>query len=158
MPSDVRIAVAYKEIGRKGRMDDLKFGCNKISWYFGVNKSEFFVLLRDALYKIVSKVKYFIPFVDIFYKRLVAYHDNTVRMVFSLTRLGRVGVYLDWPAGTLSFYDASSNSDKLVHLYTFETKFSESVYPGFYIYSSSNYVFLCPASQMMENIFHIPVY
>uniref|UniRef100_A0A3Q4HVE6 Stonustoxin subunit beta-like n=1 Tax=Neolamprologus brichardi TaxID=32507 RepID=A0A3Q4HVE6_NEOBR len=125
MLSNVGIAVAYKEIGRKGRMDDLKFGCNKISWYFGVDKSESFVPLRDALYKIVG-------------------------MVFSLTRLGRVGVYLDWPAGTLSFYDASSNSDKLVHLYTFETKFSESVYPGFYI--NSNYVFLCPASQMMENI------
>uniref|UniRef100_A0A3P9D8C7 Stonustoxin subunit beta n=1 Tax=Maylandia zebra TaxID=106582 RepID=A0A3P9D8C7_9CICH len=93
----------------------------------------------DALYKIVSKVESFIPFVDIFYKRLVAYHDNKVRKVFSLTRLGRVGVYLDWPAGTLSFYDASSNSDKLVHLYTFETKFSESVYPGFYIYYPSNY-------------------
>uniref|UniRef100_A0A3Q4HVN8 Stonustoxin subunit beta-like n=1 Tax=Neolamprologus brichardi TaxID=32507 RepID=A0A3Q4HVN8_NEOBR len=138
MLSNVGIAVAYKEIGRKGRMDDLKFGCNKISWYF------------DALYKIVSKIKPFIPFVDKFYKRLVAYHDNKVGMVFSLTRLGRVGVYLDWPAGTLSFYDASSNSDKLVHLYTFETKFSESVYPGFYI--NSNYVFLCPASQMMENI------
>lgn len=143
MPSDVRIAVAYKEIGRKGRMDDLKFGCNKISWYFGVDKSKFFD-------KIVSKIKSFIPFVDMFYKRLVAYHDNKVRKFFSLTRLSRVGVYLDWPAGTLSFYDASSNSDKLVHLYTFETKFSESVYPGFYI--NSNYVFLCPASQMMENI------
>uniref|UniRef100_A0A3Q4HVC2 Stonustoxin subunit beta-like n=1 Tax=Neolamprologus brichardi TaxID=32507 RepID=A0A3Q4HVC2_NEOBR len=104
MLSNVGIAVAYKEIGRKGRMDDLKFGCNKISWYFGVDKT---------------------------------YHDNKVGMVFSLTRLGRVGVYLDWPAGTLSFYDASSNSDKLVHLYTFETKFSESVYPGFYI--NSNY-------------------
>uniref|UniRef100_A0A3Q4I2S5 B30.2/SPRY domain-containing protein n=1 Tax=Neolamprologus brichardi TaxID=32507 RepID=A0A3Q4I2S5_NEOBR len=99
MPSDVRIAVAYKEIGRKGRMNDLELGCNKISWYF-----------------------------DMFYKRLVAYHDNKVRMVFSLTRLGRVGVYLDWPAGTLSFYDASSNSDKLVHLYTFETKFSDFVF------------------------------
>uniref|UniRef100_A0A3Q4HYC0 B30.2/SPRY domain-containing protein n=1 Tax=Neolamprologus brichardi TaxID=32507 RepID=A0A3Q4HYC0_NEOBR len=107
MPSDVRIAVAYKEIGRKGRMNDLELGCNKISWYFGVDKT---------------------------------YHDNKVRMVFSLTRLGRVGVYLDWPAGTLSFYDASSNSDKLVHLYTFETKFSESVYPGFYIYYPSNYL------------------
>uniref|UniRef100_A0A3P9D7U7 Stonustoxin subunit beta n=1 Tax=Maylandia zebra TaxID=106582 RepID=A0A3P9D7U7_9CICH len=93
MLSDVGIAVAYKEIGRKGRMDDLELGCNKISW-----------------------------------------------KVFSLTRLGRVGVYLDWPAGTLSFYDASSNSDKLVHLYTFETKFSESVYPGFYIYYPSNYL------------------
>lgn len=150
MPSDVGIAVAYKEIGRKGRMNDLKFGCNKISWYFGVDKIQIFR-------KILSTIKSLVPFVDIVYNKLVAYHDNKVRMFFSPTKLRRVGVYLDWPAGTLSFYDASSNSDKLVHLYTFQTKFSESVYPGFYIYSSSNYVFLCPASQMMENILHTPV-
>ncbi|XP_062304922.1 LOW QUALITY PROTEIN: stonustoxin subunit beta-like [Osmerus eperlanus] len=54
----------------------------------------------------------------------------------------RVGVYLDWPAGVLSFYSISS--DTMTHLYTFITTFSEPLYPVFrfdVIYSSS--VTLC---------------
>ncbi|XP_036845313.1 NACHT, LRR and PYD domains-containing protein 3-like [Oncorhynchus mykiss] len=42
----------------------------------------------------------------------------------------RVGVYLDWPAGTLSFYSVSS-SGALTHLHTFYTTFTEPLYPGF---------------------------
>ncbi|XP_036376508.1 NACHT, LRR and PYD domains-containing protein 12-like [Megalops cyprinoides] len=41
----------------------------------------------------------------------------------------RVGVYLDWPAGTLSFYSVSS--DTLTLLHTFHTTFTEPLYPGF---------------------------
>lgn len=41
----------------------------------------------------------------------------------------KVGVYLDWPAGTLSFYTVSS--DKLIHLHTFYTTFTDLLYPGF---------------------------
>ncbi|XP_031675703.1 NLR family CARD domain-containing protein 3-like [Oncorhynchus kisutch] len=43
----------------------------------------------------------------------------------------RVGVYLDWPAGTLSFYRASS--DTLTHLITFTSTFTEPLYPGFWV-------------------------
>ncbi|XP_071028978.1 NLR family CARD domain-containing protein 3-like [Oncorhynchus clarkii lewisi] len=43
----------------------------------------------------------------------------------------RVGVYLDWSAGTLSFYRASS--DTLTHLITFTSTFTEPLYPGFYV-------------------------
>ncbi|XP_041749894.2 uncharacterized protein LOC121579390 [Coregonus clupeaformis] len=55
----------------------------------------------------------------------------------------RVGVYLDWPAGTLSFYSVSS-SGTLTHLYTEHTTFTEPLYPGFGfgVYSSSS-VTLC---------------
>uniref|UniRef100_A0A4W5M2V9 B30.2/SPRY domain-containing protein n=1 Tax=Hucho hucho TaxID=62062 RepID=A0A4W5M2V9_9TELE len=42
----------------------------------------------------------------------------------------RFGLYLDWPAGTLSFYSVSS-SGTLTHLYTEHTKFTEPLYPGF---------------------------
>nr|XP_024001757.1 neoverrucotoxin subunit beta-like [Salvelinus alpinus] len=42
----------------------------------------------------------------------------------------RVGVYLDWPAGTLSFYSVSF-SGTLTHLYTEHTTFTEPLYPGF---------------------------
>ncbi|XP_029603876.1 NACHT, LRR and PYD domains-containing protein 12, partial [Salmo trutta] len=52
----------------------------------------------------------------------------------------RVGVYLDWPAGTLSFYSVFS-SGTLTHLHTEHTTFTEPLYPGFRIYSSS--VTLC---------------
>ncbi|CAN9498408.1 unnamed protein product [Ophioblennius macclurei] len=41
----------------------------------------------------------------------------------------RVGVYLDWKAGTLSFYSVSS--DPPVHLHTFRETFTDSLYPGF---------------------------
>ncbi|KAI3363898.1 hypothetical protein L3Q82_001492 [Scortum barcoo] len=41
----------------------------------------------------------------------------------------RVAVYLDCPAGTLSFYRVSSG--RLTHLYTFNSTFTEPLYPGF---------------------------
>uniref|UniRef100_A0A087XNY9 B30.2/SPRY domain-containing protein n=1 Tax=Poecilia formosa TaxID=48698 RepID=A0A087XNY9_POEFO len=48
---------------------------------------------------------------------------------------GRVAVYVDCPAGTLSFYRVSSET--LVHIYTFNTKFTEPLYPGFLFRSRS---------------------
>ncbi|KAK2841800.1 hypothetical protein Q5P01_012000 [Channa striata] len=53
----------------------------------------------------------------------------------------RLAVYVDCPAGTLSFYSVSS--DKLIHLHTFNTTFTESLYPGFGFWSDSS-VSLCP--------------
>ncbi|XP_071000553.1 NLR family CARD domain-containing protein 3-like [Oncorhynchus clarkii lewisi] len=43
----------------------------------------------------------------------------------------RVGVYLDWQAGSLTFYSISS--DTLTHLHTFHTSFNEPLYPGFLV-------------------------
>ncbi|XP_045547899.1 NLR family CARD domain-containing protein 3 isoform X2 [Salmo salar] len=43
----------------------------------------------------------------------------------------RVGVYLDWQAGSLTFYSISS--DTLTHLHTFHTEFKEPLYPGFLV-------------------------
>nr|XP_040034390.1 protein NLRC3-like [Gasterosteus aculeatus aculeatus] len=42
---------------------------------------------------------------------------------------GRVAVYVDCSAGSLSFYQVSS--DTLIHLHTFNTTFTEPLYPGF---------------------------
>ncbi|XP_008289414.1 stonustoxin subunit beta-like [Stegastes partitus] len=57
----------------------------------------------------------------------------------------RIAVYLDWPAGSVSFYRVSS--DTLIHLYTFYSRFTEPLYPGFGL-DSSGYspasVSLCP--------------
>uniref|UniRef100_A0A3B5M6D8 B30.2/SPRY domain-containing protein n=1 Tax=Xiphophorus couchianus TaxID=32473 RepID=A0A3B5M6D8_9TELE len=46
-----------------------------------------------------------------------------------LEPMGKVAVYVDCPAGTLSFYRVSS--DTLIHIYTANTKFTEPLYPGF---------------------------
>uniref|UniRef100_G3N3Y6 B30.2/SPRY domain-containing protein n=1 Tax=Gasterosteus aculeatus TaxID=69293 RepID=G3N3Y6_GASAC len=60
-------------------------------------------------------------------------HNNTVTD-------SRVAVYVDCPAGSLSFYRVSS--DTLIHLHTFSTTFTEPLYPGFRFWSGSS-VSLC---------------
>ncbi|KAL2076623.1 hypothetical protein ACEWY4_027779 [Coilia grayii] len=69
------------------------------------------------------------------------YHNNKHTAIPAPSpRSRRVGVYLDWPAGTLSFYSVSS--DTLTHLHTFHSTFTEPLYPGFWVdYDSS--VSLC---------------
>ncbi|CAI5657773.1 unnamed protein product [Oreochromis niloticus] len=52
----------------------------------------------------------------------------------------RAAVYVDCPAGTLSFYRVSS--DTLIHLHTFNTTFTQTLYPGFGFYPGSS-VSLC---------------
>ncbi|XP_056131759.1 NACHT, LRR and PYD domains-containing protein 12-like [Lampris incognitus] len=54
----------------------------------------------------------------------------------------RVGVYLDWPAGTLSFYCVSAS--RLTHLHTFHTTFTGPLYPGFGMEEDDCSVFICP--------------
>ncbi|XP_059924934.1 NLR family CARD domain-containing protein 3-like isoform X4 [Gadus macrocephalus] len=48
----------------------------------------------------------------------------------SSTGSNRVGVYLDMPAGTLSFYRVSA-SDTLTHIHTFQSTFNQELQPGF---------------------------
>ncbi|XP_067103200.1 NACHT, LRR and PYD domains-containing protein 12-like isoform X1 [Osmerus mordax] len=67
------------------------------------------------------------------------HNDESIGLPFSQSH--RVGVYLDWPAGTLSFYTVSS--DTLTHLHTFHTTFTEPLYPGFRAAYDESSVFLC---------------
>ncbi|KAL0970621.1 hypothetical protein UPYG_G00244570 [Umbra pygmaea] len=107
-----KIAVTYKGINRRGVGDDCKVGNNDKSWR----------LFCDA-------------------NSYSACHNNkTTDIPVTPSGSYRVGVYLDWPAGTLSFYRVSS--DTLTHLYTFNTTFTEPLYPGFAIYINSS-VSLC---------------
>uniref|UniRef100_A0A668TUK2 B30.2/SPRY domain-containing protein n=1 Tax=Oreochromis aureus TaxID=47969 RepID=A0A668TUK2_OREAU len=53
----------------------------------------------------------------------------------------RLGVFLDWPAGTLSYYTVSFN--KLSHIHTFRTNFSESVFPAFKLWTKNSSMLLC---------------
>lgn len=77
------------------------------------------------------------------YRGLVAYNNGKVWSDYAPTGGCRlIGVYLDKQGGTLSFYKVSC--DKLEHLYTFKTPFTESLYAGFYIYTANTYCKLAP--------------
>uniref|UniRef100_A0A8C7JPL2 Uncharacterized protein n=1 Tax=Oncorhynchus kisutch TaxID=8019 RepID=A0A8C7JPL2_ONCKI len=105
------IGVTYKGISRRGG-DDCCLGYNDKSWS---------LFCTDNRYS--------------------AWHNNkptTIDVPSSSPH--RVGVYLDWPAGTLSFYRASS--DTLTHLITFTSTFTEPLYPGFGVYDDDSSVSL----------------
>ncbi|XP_036390560.1 NACHT, LRR and PYD domains-containing protein 3-like [Megalops cyprinoides] len=99
---EAEIAVAYKGINRKGGQgSDSRFGRNDQSWSLHCS-----------------------------YDGFSALHNNNRTSIPALSsRSRRVGVYLDWPAGTLSFYSISS--DTLTHLHTFHTTFTQPLYLGF---------------------------
>ncbi|XP_013877243.1 protein NLRC3 isoform X2 [Austrofundulus limnaeus] len=63
-------------------------------------------------------------------KTFFAFHNNKKQTIPPPSSTSnRVGVYLDWPSGTLSFYIVSS--DASAHLHTFNTTFTEPIYPAF---------------------------
>ncbi|XP_030580604.1 NACHT, LRR and PYD domains-containing protein 12-like [Archocentrus centrarchus] len=105
---NVYISVSYRRIRRKGDGEDCWFGRNDQSWslncYDGGPQS-------------------------------VIHNDRVTSISFSSSSSSsssgsnRVAVYVDYPAGTLSFYRVSS--DTLIHLHTFNTTFTEPLYPGF---------------------------
>uniref|UniRef100_A0A4W5K4C1 B30.2/SPRY domain-containing protein n=1 Tax=Hucho hucho TaxID=62062 RepID=A0A4W5K4C1_9TELE len=105
------IGVVYKVMKRKGRKNDSWIGSNKESWC---------LFCSDSGYE---------------------FNHSGVRRSVSGPVSNRVGVYLDWPAGTLSFYSVSS-SGTLTHLYTEHTRFTEPLYPGFGFSSISSSVTL----------------
>ncbi|XP_028434467.1 stonustoxin subunit beta-like [Perca flavescens] len=115
----VYVAVAYSTIDRKTQHLNGMFGYNAVSWTLGQKSSVPLRVIR-------------------------AFHNGKIVKQFLPPSDGCsiVGVYLDWPAGTLSFYRVSSNT--LKHLYTFHTTFTEPVYPGFWVLYKSNYVHLRP--------------
>ncbi|XP_068585430.1 stonustoxin subunit beta-like [Cebidichthys violaceus] len=113
----VGAAVAYKRMNRKGVPNCFLFK-NTMSWAFS---------------QYLGRGKH----------TLEAFHNGKVLETgFPSDGCQTVGVYLDWPAGTLSFYKVSS--DTLSHLYTFQTTFTEPVYPGFHVYNENHYVYLRP--------------
>ncbi|XP_036398721.1 stonustoxin subunit beta-like [Megalops cyprinoides] len=109
--SEVHLGVTYKDICRKSASDESLLGHNENSWS----------LCFGEKCSVWHKVKI---------AEIPAPPSNS----------GRVGVYLDWPAGTLSFYSVSSGTVR--HLHTFHTTFTKPLYPGFRVWSGS--VKLCP--------------
>ncbi|XP_072543294.1 uncharacterized protein [Salminus brasiliensis] len=103
------VAVTYKGINRKGGGDDCRFGYNEKSWRLYCTNSA-----GSNAYSVWHKKKITdIPAPD--------FSSN------------RVGVYLDWAAGILSFYVVSSDTNTLTHMHTYYSKFTEPLYAGFWI-------------------------
>ncbi|XP_029582707.1 stonustoxin subunit beta-like, partial [Salmo trutta] len=95
------VGVTYKGINSRGKVDDCCLGGNDKSWSLFCSDNHY-----------------------------IACHNNNLTTIYVPSSSShRVGVYLDWPAGTLSFYRASS--DTLTHLITFTSTFTEPLYPGF---------------------------
>ncbi|KAM3603606.1 uncharacterized protein V6R79_025827 [Siganus canaliculatus] len=116
---DVDIAVSYRGIRRKGDSDDSRFGGNYQSWSLRCSSADYYVCHRNRGTSI------------------------PLSSSSSSSSSGRVAVYVDCPAGILSFYRVSS--DKLIHLHTFYSTFTEPLYPGFRLWpwSSGSSVSLC---------------
>uniref|UniRef100_A0A8C6TC18 Uncharacterized protein n=1 Tax=Neogobius melanostomus TaxID=47308 RepID=A0A8C6TC18_9GOBI len=76
-----------------------------------------------------------------------AHHNDTQTAVFSphsRSSSGRVAVFLDSEAGSVSFYEVLS--ERLSHLHTFNATFTEPLFPGFKLAIGSS-VSLCEARE-----------
>ncbi|XP_053717802.1 NLR family CARD domain-containing protein 3-like [Synchiropus splendidus] len=71
----------------------------------------------------------------------ISWHDGTRTKIQSNSISKRVGVLVDCPAGSVSFYRVSS--DALNHVHTFFTSFTRPLYPGFTLGSSGSSATLC---------------
>uniref|UniRef100_A0AAX7VKZ4 B30.2/SPRY domain-containing protein n=1 Tax=Astatotilapia calliptera TaxID=8154 RepID=A0AAX7VKZ4_ASTCA len=103
---NVYISVSYRSIRRKGDSDDCVFGWNDQSWSLYCSDERPHCVRHNKIKTSISSSS-------------------------SSSVSNRAAVYVDCPAGTLSFYRVSS--DTLIHLHTFNTTFTQTLYPGFYV-------------------------
>ncbi|KAL7853085.1 hypothetical protein SRHO_G00188700, partial [Serrasalmus rhombeus] len=104
----VYIAVTYKSISRKGNSGDCRFGLNEKSWILRCSDDSYSV-----------------------------WHNNNETELSARPSSKRVGVYVDCPAGSLSFYSVSDDQT-LTHLHTFSTTFTEPLCAGFLVWNDSS--------------------
>ncbi|XP_076014900.1 stonustoxin subunit beta-like [Genypterus blacodes] len=116
---DVYLSVSNRGIKRKGDGDERMFGGNNQSWVLSCS----------------DRHGYSVRHIN---------RDTPLSVPVSSSVPLRVGVYLDCPAGTLSFYSVSRT---LIHLHTFTTTFTQPLYAGFgfwrFIGSYGSSVTLC---------------
>ncbi|XP_044214374.1 NLR family CARD domain-containing protein 3-like [Thunnus albacares] len=113
----VDISVSYRGISRKGDSEDCWFGGNDQSWSLTCSD--------DGRYSVCHNKR-----------------ETSISSFSSSSSVSnRVAVYVDCPAGTLSFYRVSS--DTLIHLHTFNTTFTQPLYAGFGLYWSGSSLSLC---------------
>uniref|UniRef100_A0A3P8QXB7 B30.2/SPRY domain-containing protein n=1 Tax=Astatotilapia calliptera TaxID=8154 RepID=A0A3P8QXB7_ASTCA len=101
---NIYISVSYRQIGRKGNSEDCLFGHNDQSWSLHCAGDGPRCVWQNKRYTSISSSS-------------------------SSSVSNRAAVYVDCPAGTLSFYRVAS--DTLIHLHTFNTTFTQTLYPGF---------------------------
>ncbi|XP_067454338.1 NLR family CARD domain-containing protein 3-like isoform X1 [Thunnus thynnus] len=113
----VRISVTYSGIRRKGNSEDCLFGWNDQSWSLTCSNDDGYSVrhVKRKTFISSSSANY------VFFSRSSSSSSSSVS--------NRVAVYVDCPAGTLSFYRVSS--DTLIHLHTFNTTFTQPLYAGF---------------------------
>ncbi|XP_061565197.1 neoverrucotoxin subunit alpha-like [Cololabis saira] len=113
---NLAVGVTYAGAPCKGDLEMCRVGFNDMSWSFGHG-------LGDGL----------------FY-----YADHGAECVYyntdPKTSISQLGVYLDWSAGTLSFYKVIG--DKLIHFYTYKTKFSGPLYPILHLNGNKTFIHL----------------
>uniref|UniRef100_A0A3P9MQ53 B30.2/SPRY domain-containing protein n=1 Tax=Oryzias latipes TaxID=8090 RepID=A0A3P9MQ53_ORYLA len=112
----VHVAVTYRGISRRGTRQECLFGRNQHSWSLCCSGIGYSVL-----------------------------HQNREQVLRSPLSSGsnRVAVYVDHPAGTVSFFRVSE--DELVHLHTFSAAFTEPLHAGlaFWFGGSGSRASLC---------------
>ncbi|KAL7389208.1 hypothetical protein ABVT39_028346 [Epinephelus coioides] len=101
----VHVAVTYRETGGSADSGESSVGGNNQCWSLKCAKDCY----------------------SVWHNKRNAFHPSSSSS--SSSSSGRVAVYVDCPAGTLSFYRVSSGS--LIHLHTFNTTFTEPLYAGF---------------------------
>ncbi|XP_030641423.1 NACHT, LRR and PYD domains-containing protein 12-like, partial [Chanos chanos] len=106
----VFISVTYKGIRRKGESDNCRFGHNEKSWSLCCYSNRYSARHNKQ-------------------ETVIRHHPSHTH---------RVGVYLDWLSGTVSFYSVSSDTHTLTHIHTFHCTFTEPLYAGFYVYYNSS--------------------
>ncbi|XP_041834299.1 NLR family CARD domain-containing protein 3-like isoform X2 [Melanotaenia boesemani] len=99
----VFVSVSYKGIRRKGSSDECMFGWNDQSWSLRCSDDDGY---------------------SVCHKKAATFISSS-----SSSDSNRVAVYVDCPAGVLSFYRVES--DSLIHLYTFNTTFTQPLFAGF---------------------------
>ncbi|XP_051747787.1 tripartite motif-containing protein 16-like protein isoform X2 [Ctenopharyngodon idella] len=105
------ISVSYKSISRKGEGYECWFGHNDQSWSLFCSSFRF------------------------------SFIHNKIETDLPVVSCCRIGVYVDYSAGILSFYSVSGDTMSLIH--TVQTTFTQPLYPGFWVYHCRSRVKLC---------------
>nr|XP_019962409.1 PREDICTED: stonustoxin subunit beta-like [Paralichthys olivaceus] len=101
----VEVAVAYRGLGRSDYYDACAFGCNDKSWSLDLNRN------------------------------YECFRHNDEETSVPESQSSTVGVYLDYKAGTLTFYCVCDTT--LQRMHRVETTFTEPLYPGLWVADSA---------------------
>lgn len=100
-----KVGVCVGQIERKGQKDGCRLGCNPYSWCLGCDK-----------------------------KKVEALHNKTSVPV-AVAELERVGVFLDFEVGVLSFFNVTPGGS-LSLMHSFKHSFPDPVYPAFSVFKT----------------------